>query len=312
MKVAPSSINLVGETPVQILNRISPENGAKIWAKMEIFSPGSCVKDRIGIWMVQNAIETGRIKPGGTFIEATAGNTGVGIAVATSALDYKFICVMPETYSMEKQQFVEMLGGTVIRTPFQDGMLGCMKKAEELEAEIPNSLVTRQYENPANPECHYRTTGPEIWKQTKGKITHFVTGVGAGGTFSGVARYLKEKNPHIKTYMVEPQGSILGGGAPGPHWKCCEGIGSDFFPDVLDTSLSDGIITVEDHHIKQTVKELAIKEQILAGGSSAAHVFASRKIAEKLPQDAIVVTLICDRMERYISKGIFTETCRNN
>jgi O-acetylserine dependent cystathionine beta-synthase len=312
MRIASSSLELVGQTPIQILNRMSPQGKASIWAKMEIFSPGSCVKDRIGVWMVQDAIQKGKIKPGGTFIEATAGNTGVGVALAASALEYKFICVMPETYSQEKQQLVEMLGGIVVRTPLKLGMKGSMQKALELEKEIPNSLVTRQYENPANPECHYKTTGPEIWEQTNGKITHFVTGVGSGGTFTGISRFLKEKNPQIKTYMVEPQGSILGGGEAGPHWKCCEGIGSDFFPEILDTSLSDGVITVEDEDIKRTVQELALKEQILAGGSSAAHVFAAQKIARELPEDALVVTMICDRMERYISKGILKETCRDN
>jgi O-acetylserine dependent cystathionine beta-synthase len=301
MRVCQNSLEMIGRTPIQILNRLHNKK-PEIWAKMEYLSPGSSVKDRLAAYLVNEAIENNKIKPGGTFIEATAGNTGIGLAVACAAAGYKFICVMPQKYSMEKQQIIEFLGSTVVRTPQYEGMQGAMQKALDLEKEIPNSLALRQYENPSNPECHYRFTGPEIWEQTAGKVTHFITGAGTGGTFTGVARFLKEKNPNIKTYIVEGEGSILGGGKPGPHWV--EGIGSDFWPGALDMSLSDGVFTVSDADSRRMVRNLALEEQILAGGSGGAHVHAALQLAKTCHPTDLIVTLICDRLERYISKGI--------
>lgn len=301
MRICQNSLEMIGHTPIQVLNKLHHKK-PEIWAKMEYLSPGSSVKDRLAAYLVQDAIKNHKIQPGGTFIEATAGNTGIGLAVACAAAGYKFICVMPQKYSLEKQQIIEFLGSTVVRTPQADGMQGAMQKASELEQEIPNSLALRQYESPINAECHYHCTGPEIWEQTAGKITHFITGAGTGGTFTGVARFLKEKNPNIKTYIVEGEGSILGGGQPGPHWV--EGIGSDFWPEALDMSLSDGVFTVTDLEARRMVQRLALEEQILSGGSGGAHVHAALQLAERCRETDLIVTLICDRLERYISKGI--------
>jgi len=302
MLVADSSIDLIGRSPIQKLSRISPKDGAQVWAKMEIFGPGSSIKDRIGLHMIRDAEAKGKIKPGGTLLEATAGNTGVGLAIVAAALGYKFICIMPAKFSMEKQKVIEFLGGQVVRTPTEDGMKGAIAKAFELQSSLDNSLVMEQFENQANPECHYLTTGPEIWEQTEGKVTHVVFGAGTGGTLCGVARYLKEKKPSVKAYLVEPVGSTLGGGEKGDYWV--EGIGNVFVPGTLNLELVDGIFTIADCDSKNMVKSLALKEQILAGGSSGANVHASIELAKTLGPDSLVVTMICDRLERYISKGI--------
>jgi len=302
MRVYKDSLDAIGQTPMQILSKLSPNQGGTVWAKLEYMMPGSSVKDRIALYMVREAVEKGWLQEGGAIIEATAGNTGVGLAVVASALGYRFLCIMPQKFSMEKQKLVEFLGGEVIRTPTEDGMKGAIAKAHELRDEMGNAWVAGQFENQTNPQCHYETTGPEIWEQTDGKITHFATGAGTGGTFTGVSRFLKEKNPDIKCYVVEPNGSILGGGEPGDHWV--EGIGNTFFPETLDMSLSDGVITVDDRYSKETVKALAKSEQILAGGSSAANVYAAIQVAKDAKPGDVVVTLVCDRMERYISKGI--------
>lgn len=302
MKVAEQSIDLIGETPIQKLHRIANKDHAQIWAKLEIVGPGSSIKDRIGLFMIREAESKEKIKPGGTIIEATAGNTGVGLAIVAAALGYKFLCIMPAKFSMEKQKVIEFLGGTVMRTPTEDGMLGAIAKAHEMQANIENSLVMAQFDNQANPQCHYETTGPEIWEQTEGKVTHVVFGAGSGGTVTGVSRFLKEKNPAIKAYIVEPKGSTLGGGEKGEYWV--EGIGNTFVPGTLDMSLIDGIFTVDCLDSKAMVKELALKEQLLVGGSSGANVHAARTLANTLAPDQLVVTMICDRLERYISKGI--------
>ncbi|MCJ8345395.1 cysteine synthase family protein, partial [bacterium] len=213
MQVVQNSSEFIGNTPIQVLNKMSPKGGAKVWAKLEYDTPGSSVKDRIASFMIHKAIERGDLKSGGTVIEATAGNTGVGLAVVTAALGYKFICIMPAKFSMEKQKTIEFLGGIVLRTPTEDGMKGAIVKAFEVQKSTPNSWVADQFVNKDNPICHYLTTGPEIYQQTKGKITAFLAGAGTGGTFSGVAKFLIEKNPKIKTFVVEPKGSVIGGGA---------------------------------------------------------------------------------------------------
>lgn len=302
MKIAKTSLDLIGHTPIQVLSHISPKGGAQVWAKLEITGPGSSIKDRIGIFMLEAAEKRGQILPGGTIIEATAGNTGVGLAVACAAKGYRFLCIMPAKFSMEKQRIIEFLGGEVLRTPTEDGMKGAIAKAHELQAEIENSMVMGQFSNQDNPDCHYQTTGPEIWEQTEGKVTHVCFGTGSGGTLTGVAKFLKEKNPDIKAYLVEPYGSTLGGGELADYWV--EGIGNSFVPDTLDIEGVDGIFTVPCSKSKAMVKELALKEQILAGGSSGANVQAAFELASTLGPDDLVVTMICDRLERYISKGI--------
>jgi len=302
MKVVNNGIELIGHTPIQILNQLSQEGSAKVWAKLEFQGPGSSVKDRIALHMIREAEKNGLLKPQGTVIEATAGNTGIGLAIVAAAMDYKFICIMPAKFSIEKQKVMEFLGGEVIRTPTDDGMKGALAKAYEIQAETPGAWVVNQFENQANPECHYQTTGKEIWEQTQGRVTHLAVGAGTGGSFTGISRFLKEKNPAVKTYVVEPQGSVIGGGEQGDHWV--EGIGNSFIPETLDMSLSDGVLTISDADSKAMVKKLALKEQLLVGGSSGANVCAALKIARDLGPDDIVVTLIPDRLERYISKGI--------
>ncbi|PCJ21075.1 MAG: cysteine synthase [Candidatus Cloacimonadota bacterium] len=302
MHVYQNSSECIGKTPIQVLNNMSPKGGAKVWAKFEYNTPGSSVKDRIAAFMLEKAIERGDIKEGGTVIEATAGNTGIALAIVTAGLGYKFICLMPDRFSMEKQKTIEFLGGTVIRTPSDIGMKGAIDKAHEINRATPNSWVANQFTNPDNPLSHYQSTGPEIYEQTKGKVTAFLAGAGTGGTFSGVAKFLKEKNPNVKTYVVEPEGSTIGGGEEGPHWV--EGIGNNYIPDTLDMNLSDGVYTISDEDIKNTIKELSLKEQILGGGSCGANVFAAIELAKTLGPDDIVVTILPDRLERYISKGI--------
>ncbi|MCO4783789.1 MAG: cysteine synthase family protein [Candidatus Cloacimonetes bacterium] len=302
MQVVQNSFEFIGKTPIQVLNNMSPEGGAKVWAKLEYDTPGASVKDRIAAYMIQKALERGDLKTGGTVIEATAGNTGVGLAVVTAALGYKFICIMPAKFSMEKQKTIEFLGGTVLRTPTEDGMKGAIAKAHKIQSETPNSWVADQFVNTDNPLCHYETTAVEIYEQTKGNLTAFLAGAGTGGTFSGVAKFLKEKNKDIKTYVVEPEGSTIGGGEAGDYWV--EGIGNTYIPDTLNMDLADGVYTISDENIKKTIKELAVKEQILGGGSCGANVFAAIELAKTLGPNDIVVTILPDRLERYISKGI--------
>lgn len=302
MKVAKTSMELIGSTPIQILSRLSPRGGAQIWAKLEIMGPGSSIKDRTGFFMLEAAERRGQIVPGGTILEATAGNTGIGLAIACAAKGYRFICIMPARFSVEKQRIIELLGGEVLRTPIKDGMKGAMVKAHELQAGMKNSMVMGQFINPDNSDCHYRTTGPEIWEQTEGRVTHICFGTGSGGTLSGVAKFLKEKNPDIKAYLVEPSGSILGGGEPAEYW--IEGIGNSFVPDTLNFEIVEDVFTIPCSRSRKMVRELALKEQILAGGSSGANVQAAVELASTLGPGDLVVTMICDRLERYISKGI--------
>jgi cysteine synthase A len=302
MKVVQSGIELIGETPIQILNQLSGEDTAKVWAKLELQGPGSSIKDRIALHMIRDAENKGLLLPQGTVIEATAGNTGIGLSIVAAAMNYEFICIMPEKFSIEKQKVMEFLGGKVIRTPTEDGIKGALAKAYEVQAGIPGAWVVNQFENQANPECHYQTTGKEIWEQTQGRVTHIAIGAGTGGSFTGISRFLKEKNPRVKAYVVEPVGSVIGGGEKGEHWV--EGIGNSFIPDTLDMSLADGVLTISDEDSKAMVKKLALQEQLLVGGSSGANVSAALEIAKDLGPEKIVVTLIPDRLERYISKGI--------
>jgi len=302
MIVAKSSIDLIGKTPMQVLSKITGDQCAPIFAKLEYESPGSSVKDRIALFMIQSALNKGLLQPGGTVIEATAGNTGIGLAIVCASMGFQFVCIMPQKFSMEKQKVVEFLGGKVYRTTTDYGMPGALEFAYQLETEIENSWVVNQFSNQCNPQCHYQTTGPEIWEQTEGRVTHIAVGAGTGGSFTGIARFLKEQNPNIKAYVVEPQGSVIGGGEKGDHWV--EGIGNSFIPETLDMELSDGVITIQDADSKAMIKELGLKEQLLVGGSSGANVCAALQLARTLDRDQLVVTLIPDRLERYISKGI--------
>jgi O-acetylserine dependent cystathionine beta-synthase len=299
-------LDLIGNTPMVRLHSIPGPEDAEIYVKMELLNPGFSVKDRIGVGMIERAERAGLLKAGGTIIEPTAGNTGVGLALAGVQLGYRVILCVPENFSLEKREIMKALGGEVILTPKDQGMKAAIAKAEELAKEIEGSYVPQQFVNPFNTESHYETTGPEIFEQMDGRVDAWVAGAGTGGTFSGVAQYLRERLPNIACYIVEPQGSILKGGEAGPHEV--EGIGaSTFIPPVLDMSLANDVITVEDPPAFRIVARLAREEGILAGGSGGANVEAALRVARQLGPGKRVVTLIPDAAERYISKGIFSK-----
>ncbi|MCF6096572.1 cysteine synthase A [Thermovorax subterraneus] len=294
---------LIGNTPLLRITRFPIPEGINIYAKLEYFNPGGSVKDRIGIFMLDEAEKAGVLKPGGTIIEPTAGNTGIGLAIAALGRGYRIIFVVPEKFSVEKQELMKALGAEIVHTPTEAGMEGAIEKALELSRQIDGAFIPNQFENMANPMAHYKTTGPEIYEQLGGKIDYFVAGVGSGGTFSGVARYLKEKKPAIKAVAVEPEGSILGGGPKGPHKT--EGIGVEFIPKTLDVSLIDEVVTVMDEDAFEMVKELARREGVLVGSSSGAAFFAAYQIAKKIKGPANIVTIFPDGSERYLSKKIY-------
>ena len=288
------------------LRSIPGRNDAAIFAKMEFLSPGGSVKDRIGIGMIERAERDGVLKPGGTIIEPTAGNTGIALALVGVQMGYRVILCVPENFSIEKREVMKALGGQVELTPKDDGMKGAIARADELAKQIPNSYIPQQFVNPYNTESHYETTGPEIYEQMEGRVDAFVTGAGTGGTFTGVAKYLRERIPNVYCVIVEPQGSILKGGEAGPHEV--EGIGaSSFIPPVLDMSLADDIIQIEDAPAFAMVKRLAAEEGILGAGSAGANVAAALQVAQKLGSGKRLVTIIPDAAERYISKGIFSK-----
>ena len=302
LAVAESALELIGNTPIVRLSRFCPPDSAELWAKCEFMSPGGSVKDRLGLGMILEAEKQGKLKPGGTIIEPTAGNTGIGLALVGAARGYRVILCVPEKNSIEKQRIMAALGGTVVLTPNDDGMKGAIARAHQLAAEIPGSYVPQQFANPSNPKAHYDTTGPEIWEQMEGRLDAIAIGCGSTGTFMGVARFLSEKLPNLLRVAVEPQGSILGGGPCGQHKV--EGIGLSFFPEILDRSLIDEVITIDDAESFACVKELARTEGLLAGGSSGANVAAARRIARRLGPGKRVVTLLPDSAERYLSQGI--------
>ena len=303
LRVAESITELVGETPMLHLRRIVPAGSADIYAKLEYLNPGGSVKDRAAIGMITRAEREGKLRKGGTIIEATAGNTGIGLALIGVNKGYRVIVCVPERFSEEKMKVMAALGAEVIRTPDGEGMQGAIAKAREIAAKTPDSFIALQFENFANPEFHYETTAQEIYDQMQGRIDAIVIGVGTGGTFSGVARFMKQKNPRVHTVAVETQGSILQGNPPGPHKV--EGIGVSFIPKTFDRAVCDAIIMVSDDDAFATVRELAGKEGVLGGSSSGANVFAALQVAKRLGPGKSVVTLIPDAAERYLSKNIF-------
>jgi len=294
---------LIGNTPILKIQNFPLPEGVNIYAKLEYLNPGGSIKDRIGVFMLQDAEKHGLIKEGGTIIEPTAGNTGIGIALAALNKGYRVIFTVPEKFSVEKQELMKALGAEIVHTPTDKGMEGAIEKAKQLKDEIKGSFIPNQFENMANPLAHYKTTGPEIYKQLEGKLDYFIAGVGSGGTFTGTARYLKGKSPKIKAVAVEPVGSILGGGPKGSHKT--EGIGVEFIPKTLDTKLIDEVVTVPDNDAFNMVKELAKREGLLVGSSSGAAFYASLQIAGKLSAPANVVTVFPDGSERYLSKKIY-------
>jgi O-acetylserine dependent cystathionine beta-synthase len=297
-------LDVIGNTPMVQLRKIPGPKDASIFAKLEFLSPGGSVKDRIGVGMIERAARDGVLKPGGTIIEPTAGNTGIALALVGVQMGYRVILCVPENFSIEKREVMKALGGELVLTPKDDGMKGAIARAEELARDIPNAYIPQQFVNPSNTESHYETTAPEIYEQMEGRIDAFVTGAGTGGTFSGVAKYLRERIPGVYCVIVEPQGSILKGGEAGPHEV--EGIGASFIPPVLDMSLADEIIQVVDEPAFAMVARLAREEGILGASSAGANVVAALQVAERLGRGKRVVTLIPDSAERYISKGIFS------
>ena len=302
MKYLDSIQELIGNTPIIKLNNLNVKEGVKIFAKLESNNPGGSVKDRIGVYMIEAAEKEGVLKPGYTIIEATAGNTGLGIAVAAINKGYNIIFVVPTKFSIEKQTLMRALGATIINTPREEGMLGAVKKADELLTTIENSISLRQFENQANPQAHYETTGPEIYEAMEGNIDYFVCGAGSGGTFTGVAKHLKEQNPNIKAVLADPEGSTMGGGV-----EACydiEGIGNDFIPNTMDMNLVDEVIKITDKEAYDMVKVIALKEGLIVGSSSGAALIAAIKLAEKIDKGNIV-TILPDRGDRYFSKNIY-------
>lgn len=304
-RVAERIIDLVGETPLLRLGALEPPRGAQIWAKLEYLNPGGSIKDRAAIGMLLAAERDGRLRPGATIVEPTAGNTGIGLALVGCQRGYHVILVVPENFSEEKVLIMRALGGEVVRTPAGEGMQGAISRAHELARSIPGGFVPQQFENPANPEYHHDHTAVEIWEQTHGRVDAIVFGAGTGGTLSGVVRYFRERGSHARAVLVEPCGSIWGGGPPGPHKV--EGIGNTFWPATLDRSLVDEVITVDDADSFAAVRALARSCGVLAGGSGGAAVHAATVVASRYRPDQRVVTMIPDSAERYLSKGIFDD-----
>lgn len=301
--VARSVLELIGNTPVVRVNRFELPPGVEIWAKLEWYNPGGSVKDRIGEWMIRDAEARGLLRPGGTIVEPTAGNTGIGLALAAIPRGYRVVFVVPEHFSREKQALMRALGAEIVHTPREQGMEGAIARALELAAQIPGAYVPQQFRNPANPRAHYETTGPELWRQLEGRVDVFVAGVGTGGTFTGTARYLKERNPRLRAVAVEPEGSILGGGPKGPHRT--EGIGVEFIPETLDTTLVDAVYTVRDDDAFAMVAELARREGLLAASSAGAAFWAALQEARRAAPGTRIAVIFPDSSERYLSKGIY-------
>jgi cysteine synthase A len=303
LRVADDITQLVGETPMLQFRRLVPKGAAEVFAKLEYLNPGGSVKDRAAIGIIQQAEEDGRLQAGGTIIEATAGNTGIGLALIGVKRGYKVRLFVPERFSEEKVMIMRALGAEVTRTPEAEGMDGAILRAKALAASDPLAFMAAQFENPANPDYHYETTAREIFEQMDGRIDGIAIGSGTAGTFTGIARFVKERVPHAYTIAVETQGSILGGGPPGPHKV--EGIGASFIPKNFDRSVCDEVMMVTDDQAFGMVKELASQEGVLGGSSAGASVYAALELAKRLGAGKRVATIIPDSAERYLSKKIF-------
>ena len=294
--------DLIGNTPLVRINRFPIPDGVKLYAKLELANPGGSVKDRIGVSMIEDAERRGVLKPGGTIIEGTAGNTGIGIAFAALGRGYRIVFVVPDKFSGEKVALLKALGAEIVRTPRSGGMLLAERRADELAKEIPGAVVLGQFHNATNPLAHYETTGPEIWRDLEGQVDAFVAGAGSGGTFSGVARALKERDSGIRTILADPVGSTLGGGEHADY--NIEGIGNDFVPDTMDMWLVDEVVKVSDEEAFAATRELARREGIVAGSSSGGALAAALKAIDAGLRGN-VVTLFPDRGDRYFTKGLF-------
>lgn len=308
-KVYDSILDLVGKTPLVELKRIEEKEGlqAKLIAKVESFNPAGSVKDRIAKAMIEDAEAKGLLKQGSVIIEPTSGNTGIGLAAAATVKGYRMILTMPETMSVERRNIVKAYGAEVVLTDGTKGMKGAIEKADELAKEIPNSFIAGQFVNPANPETHKKTTGPEIWEDTDGAVDIFVAGVGTGGTITGTGEYLKEKKPEVKVVAVEPASSpVLSEGVSGPHK--IQGIGAGFVPETLNTGIYDEIIKVENEDAFKTGRDLAAEEAILAGISSGAALYAAIQLAKREENKGkTIVVLLPDNGDRYYSTALFAK-----
>lgn len=306
-KTAQSLTDLIGGTPLLELNRFAAEKGLArpIIAKLEYFNPGGSAKDRIALAMIRQAEEDGTLRPGATIIEPTSGNTGVGLALVAAVRGYRLILTMPETMSIERRKLVSAYGAQVVLTPAAEGMTGAIKEAERLRDSIDGAIILQQFSNRANPAAHFATTGPEIWNDTEGHVDVFVAGAGTGGTISGVGRYLKSKNPAIRIVAAEPASSpVLSGGKAGAH--AIQGIGAGFVPEVYDSSVVDEVITVSNDDAMSTTRLLARSEGLLTGISSGAAAWAAAELARREElRDKMIVTLLPDTGERYLSTGVF-------
>lgn len=307
MKIYENVTELIGKTPLMEVKNLEKEFGlrARVLVKLEYFNPAGSVKDRVALSMIEEAERTGRIRPGATIIEPTSGNTGIGLASAAASKGYKAVFVMPETMSIERRKLLLGYGAKIVLTEGTKGMKGAIEKAAELERETENAVVLGQFVNPANPDAHYRTTGPEIWEDTDGKIDIFIAGVGTGGTVTGTGKYLKEKKRGIKVIAVEPENSpVLSGGNPGAHGL--QGIGAGFVPDILDTEIYDEVSRVTEEEAYNAARHLAAKEGVLTGITSGAALHTALREAEKEENTGkIIVALLPDTGERYLSTPLF-------
>ena len=303
--VAKNILQTTGRSPLVEISEKLNKGKARVLAKVEYFNPGGSVKDRVALAMVEAAERNGTLKPGATIIEPTSGNTGVGLALVSAVKGYRLILTMPETMSVERRRLAAAYGAEIVLTPGDAGMKGSIKKAEEIRNSTPNAVILQQFENPANPDCHYRTTGPEIWDATGGEISAFVAGVGTGGTFTGTGRFLREKNPEIKLFAVEPDASpVLSGGRPGPHML--QGIGAGFIPKIMDTSLITETVKVSADEAGATARALATEEGMLVGISSGAALWAALELSKRPTfEGRTIVTILPDTGERYLSTWLF-------
>lgn len=309
MTIHTNILDLVGNTPLVELTKIEKDEHlkARVATKIESFNPAGSAKDRIALNMIKSAEKEGKIKPGATIIEPTSGNTGIGLALVCAQRGYQLILTMPETMSVERRNLIKAYGAKVVLIPGSEGMKGAIAKANELAEEIPNSFIPGQFTNMSNPEIHYLTTGPEIWKDTDGKVDMFVAGVGTGGTLSGTGKYLKEKNPKIEVVAVEPETSpLLSKGYAGPHK--IQGIAAGFVPETLDTRIYDEIVTVSDQHAFEMGRRLAQEEGLLVGISSGAAAYAAVELAKRPENEGkLIVVLLPDTGERYLSTAMFNQ-----
>ena len=304
VKIASQMTDLIGNTPLLKIGKLNSSK-AEVLAKVEYFNPGGSAKDRVGLAMILAAEEKGELQPGGLIIEPTSGNTGIGLALATAVRGYRLILTMPETMSVERQKLVRAYGAEVVLTDGAEGMKGAIRKAEELKAMNPGAFIPQQFENPANPDIHRRTTAEEIWRDTEGSIDVFVAGVGTGGTVTGVGEFLKKRLPDVKIIAVEPAGNpVLSGGMPGPHR--IQGIGANFVPKVLNGSVLDEVILVKDEDAARTARKAAAQEGLLVGISSGAALWAALEIARRPENEGKrIVVFLPDCGERYLSTWLF-------